>query len=126
MIIQVDQNSSVPIYVQIYDAIVSNIASGELGDGDVLPSARKLAKDLGINYHTSNKAYNLLEIEGFAMVRNKKTVVTKSRGQSDVDQFTDRLAKAEEELVLEAKAKGIGRAEIENICAAILNRVYKN
>ncbi|MGC8715387.1 MAG: GntR family transcriptional regulator [Thermoplasmata archaeon] len=41
--------------MQIYDQIVEAIASGKLNSGTSLPSARKLAADLGINFHTVNK-----------------------------------------------------------------------
>ena len=54
-----------PIYQQIYDQIKAAILSGELREGDMLPSIRALAKDLRISVITTKRAYEELEKEGF-------------------------------------------------------------
>ena len=67
MILDVDLTSEVPIYQQIRDRIVEAIATGEAAVGSGLPSTRQLAVDLGINFHTVNKAYDLavsVELQG--------------------------------------------------------------
>ena len=64
MVITVDKLSDTPLYLQLRDAVIAGIASGELRPGDALPSVRSLAEDLGINLHTVNKAYATLRDEG--------------------------------------------------------------
>lgn len=54
-----------PIYEQIYTQIKNSIISGELKEGDALPSIRSLAKDLRISVITTKRAYDELEREGF-------------------------------------------------------------
>ena len=54
-----------PIYEQIYTQIKDCIISGELSEGDMLPSIRALAKDLRISVITTKRAYDELEQEGF-------------------------------------------------------------
>lgn len=54
-----------PIYDQIYTQIKGHILSGELSEGDALPSIRGLAKDLRISVITTKRAYDELEREGF-------------------------------------------------------------
>ena len=54
-----------PIYEQIYLQIKSCIVSGELAQGDALPSIRALAKDLRISVITTKRAYDELERDGF-------------------------------------------------------------
>ena len=54
MVITVDKLSDAPLYLQLRDAVIAGIASGELRPGDALPSVRSLAEDLGINLHTVN------------------------------------------------------------------------
>ena len=49
MVITVDKLSDAPLYLQLRDAVIAGIASGELRPGDALPSVRSLAEDLGIN-----------------------------------------------------------------------------
>lgn len=61
----------VPIYQQIRNRIVEAIAAGELSAGSGLPTARQLAVDLGINFHTVNKAYDLLRREGLLRIGRK-------------------------------------------------------
>lgn len=54
-----------PIYEQICAQIKAAILSGALGEGDLLPSIRALAKDLRISVITTKRAYDELEREGF-------------------------------------------------------------
>ncbi len=56
-----------PIYEQIKNQIKSAILSGELNEGDILPSVRNLAKDLNCSVITTRKAYEGLEAEGFTI-----------------------------------------------------------
>ena len=77
---RINFESSEAIYVQLCNQIVYNIASGELKEGESLPSVRQLAdtiginiptgkttsKDtIGINMHTVNKAYAILREQGY-------------------------------------------------------------
>ena len=55
----IDTLSEVPIYTQICNGIIKEIAEGNLKNGDELPSVRQLAKDFGINPMTVNKAYGI-------------------------------------------------------------------
>lgn len=65
MLILIDNKSCLPIYDQIYSAIKEQILSGELKEGEALPSIRNLAKDLRISVVTTKRAYDELEREGF-------------------------------------------------------------
>lgn len=75
MILQIDQTSPTPVYLQIRDQIVAAIAHGELMPSDRLPSVRSLASDLGINLHTVNKAYAVLRDEGHLLMRGRSGAV---------------------------------------------------
>ena len=65
MNIIISNNSSVPIYEQIKNAIKVAIISNELKEEEMLPSVRNLANDLKISFLTVKKAYDELEAEGF-------------------------------------------------------------
>ena len=58
-------SSGVPIYEQIEEQIKSQIMSGNLVEGELLPSMRVLAKDLKISIITTKRAYEDLERDGF-------------------------------------------------------------
>lgn len=78
MILQIDTQSSQPIYEQLRNQIVIGIATKQLTPEEPLPSVRRLAADLGINLHTVNKVYTILCDEGYlVMDRRKGAVVSK-------------------------------------------------
>ncbi len=54
-----------PIYQQVSGQIKAQIISGEMNEGDSLPSIRKLARELQISVITTKRAYEELEKEGF-------------------------------------------------------------
>lgn len=68
MIIELNFESEVPIYIQIRNQIVKGIASGQIALGYSLPTVRQLANEAGINPMTVNKAYGLLKQQGFIVV----------------------------------------------------------
>lgn len=61
----IDSRSRTPIYEQLKQNIIANVASGALAADDQLPSVRVLARDLGVNPNTVQKAYQELEQAGF-------------------------------------------------------------
>lgn len=65
MDIIISNSLGVPIYEQIEEQIKSQIMSGDLIEGDSLPSMRVLAKELKISIITTKRAYEDLEREGF-------------------------------------------------------------
>lgn len=65
MKIVISNSSGLPIYEQIKEQIKSAILSEEIGEGEVLPSIRLLARDLKISVITTTRAYADLEQEGF-------------------------------------------------------------
>ena len=65
MNIIISNNSRVPIYEQIENAIKEAIFSNELKEEDMLPSVRNLANDLKISFLTVKRAYDELEQAGF-------------------------------------------------------------
>ena len=65
MQLYIDNRSGAPIYDQIYSQIKDAILSGQVAEGEALPSIRALAKDLRISVITTKRAYDELEKEGF-------------------------------------------------------------
>ena len=65
LLIQIATGDVRPIVKQITDAVRMKIATGELTQGDQLPSVRGLAQQLSINPNTVSKAYAELITEGW-------------------------------------------------------------
>lgn len=65
MNINISNQSGKPIYEQISEQIKALILSGDLLEGDGLPSMRLLAKELRISVITTKRSYEDLERDGF-------------------------------------------------------------
>ena len=60
----IDYKSGQPIFEQIYRGVVKLGAAGAFGEGGQLPSVRAVARELGVNPNTIQKAYAMLERDG--------------------------------------------------------------
>ncbi|MUV38988.1 putative HTH-type transcriptional regulator YhdI [Lentibacillus sp. JNUCC-1] len=65
MNILISNTSKEPLFSQIKTQLRNQIFSGELMEGDALPSIRALAKDLKVSVITTKRAYEDLENEGY-------------------------------------------------------------
>ena len=63
--VDLDYESKIPLYIQIYNFIISEIKKGNLTENQKLPSKRKLAENLGISVNTADSAYQMLCAEGY-------------------------------------------------------------
>ena len=63
MEIRIDPDSGVPIYLQIVQAIMHQVAAGQVEPGEQLPTVRELATILRINPNTVARAYDILDTD---------------------------------------------------------------
>jgi len=63
--VTLDRESSVPLAVQLADALRESAATGHLRGGDRLPSTRALAARLGVSRTVTSAAYEQLHAEGW-------------------------------------------------------------
>lgn len=76
MRVVISNSSEQPIYEQIASQVRAAILSGELAEGDRLPSIRAMARDLRVSVITTTRAYSDLAAEGFvANVQGKGSFV---------------------------------------------------
>jgi len=61
---QLNPDSAVPLYRQLYEQIALRIRAGGMASGERLPATRELAGLLGLNRTTVSAAYELLESNG--------------------------------------------------------------
>lgn len=67
MKITISNTANEPLYQQIMEQIKENILSGELQEGELLPSIRSFANDLKVSVLTIRRVYEELEKEGFVV-----------------------------------------------------------
>ncbi len=72
MDIIISNSSGRPIYDQISEQIKEKILTGQLEEGEALPSMRLLAKELRISVITTKRAYEELERDGFIVTMTGK------------------------------------------------------
>lgn len=77
--IRIDLNSPVPNYRQIVDSLRTHLVDGALVPGDVLPSVRRLAMELGITFNTVAQAYRQLAVEGWLELKHGRRAVVIDR-----------------------------------------------
>lgn len=73
----IEFNDRQPLYQQILKHLKRQILLGTVKDGDVMPSRRELAKQTGITLNTAQKAFHLMEKEGYIYTDGKKGSVVK-------------------------------------------------
>jgi len=112
MYININFKSKTPIYLQLRNQIVKGIAKGELEEGETLPSVRRMAKDIGINMHTVNKSYKVLENQGFVSIHKRKGVQVNSWEEMHHQDFIVELNKRLETLISEAFCRGLSKEDI--------------
>lgn len=122
MLIQIDYQSDVPIYVQLTNQIIEGMASGQLQPGEPLPSVRALASDLGINLHTVNKAYTHLKQEGFIQVHRQRGALIRPDPMPKADETFFR--KLEEQLRPYA-AEAVCRQVDEEAFVEVCRRIFR-
>ncbi|MDR1834168.1 MAG: GntR family transcriptional regulator [Propionibacteriaceae bacterium] len=106
MLLSIAPGSDVPIYLQLRHQIVDALVRGELREGDQLPSVRQLAVDLGINLHTVNKAYKVLEDEGYLSLQGRRGARV-TAGPSYDDDYLGQLSETLGRLFTDAQSHGI-------------------
>jgi DNA-binding transcriptional regulator YhcF (GntR family) len=122
MLLTLDLAKDEPIYMQIRNGIVRGIAAGELHDGDPLPSVRTLGAEIGVNLHTVNKAYRLLQSEGFIeILRNRGAVIHAGDAAKTAAQFMETAGAALRNIVSEAVTRRIDRALLH----AMVDNLYE-
>jgi len=119
----VDLDSAVPVYEQIRAQVAALVSLGSLDPGDRLPSARDLARDLGIAVGTVQRAYRELEAAGAVTSRPRTgTVVAPSarRRSSSADQRS--FAELATQMVARGRELGLDDSAILDVVTALLRQ----
>lgn len=122
MFLEIDFKSDLPIYEQIRRGIIIGLAKGHINPGDKLPSVREMAENIGINLHTVNKAYKLLEADGvITMDRRYGSLI--SENINPMEAYDEEKIELELDLLLAiAKLKGLSREDF----IKIINKKWEN
>lgn len=85
--ILLDYRDKRPIYEQMVEKLERLIVSGGLEQGSKMPSVRGLAVDLAVNPNTVQRAYTLLEQEGYLYTVSGRGVLWRRSGSGATGSF---------------------------------------
>ena len=107
--IEIDFSSDEAIYQQLCNQIIQGIAMSRLAEGEVLPSVRQMADEIGINMHT----VTILKQEGYVKVdRRRGAVIALDENRQ---RAMDSIRKSLRLTLAEAKCRNISREEVMDI-----------
>lgn len=116
MKIIISKTANQPLYQQIMEQMKEAVFSGELEDGEMLPSIRNFAKDLRVSMLTIRRVYDELEKEGF-LIRQVGigTFVTTKNLQTLKDTKKKTIKHKMTVLLKEAKMLKITKKELQEM-----------
>jgi GntR family transcriptional regulator len=118
--ILISNSSSDPIYEQIKSEITRQIVTGDLSNGEALPSIRKLALDLQISVITTKRAYDDLEKEGLiSSVAGKGTFISAKNKEFLKEKKLKLIESKLAEAVKSAKLLGVKKKELERMLSLL-------
>ncbi len=127
MDIIITNSSDKPIYEQIKEQVKAQIVSGELKEGDALPSMRLLAKELRISIITTKRAYEDLEREGYIESYTGRGSFVKSVNEDAVkESIMFEIEERMEEVIRKAEIAGISYEELEEQFRLIYQEQIEN
>jgi len=121
MLLKISFESPTPIYQQIRDQIILAMAKEALLPGENLPTVRQLAKDIGVNPMTINKAYNQLKDEGYVVIDRRHGARIQDAGLLKKEK-TEHLIEALELILSEAKLKGMTMEDLSKVTQRIYGK----
>ena len=119
----IDFSSHVPVYKQIVEKIKMKIAKGELKQGDFLPSVRKLAEDIGVNFNTVSRAYKELSEQGIIEVQRGEGYTVEVENLED---FNNEILSEIKQALKKALNAGISPDEIKKIFEEVVGRDFND
>lgn len=118
MLITIDSTSEIPIYQQLSEQIILGIAAGDFQNGELLPSVRQMADEIGVNAMTVSKSYGFLREKGYVVTDRRNGTMVQAQlplNPPFVQELTERLRL----LAAEASIHQLSLTELQQQLAAV-------
>lgn len=122
--VRIDLDSALPVNRQIVDQLRTLLVEGAVAPGNILPSVRRLAIDLGVHFNTVADAYRMLAEEGWLEISHGRGVRVRNRPAPRPDDETLVLFRRRlRQLVAEMRAQGLSPATVVRELASLMEAV---
>ena len=123
MLLHLSDLSSEPLHLQMTNQVRSLILSGQLSEGDSLPSIRKLARDHRVSVITVQRSYEDLTREGLILSRRGKGFfVATVDGDRKLDIARQRLRDGIRPTLDQAFKEGLSKESIREVVSDEIDR----
>lgn len=110
---EVDNDTDVPLWVQLRQRLIYLINSGYFKPGDQLPTVRGLASEISINYNTVNKAYLSLVNDGYLNSTRGRGVFVNDLDTEEDEEFTQSINAVLDDCIASCRDLGLSLDDIQ-------------
>ena len=122
---QMDEESGIPLWVQLRNRLVYLINTGYFRAGEKLPTVHSMASELSINYNTVNKVYMSLASEGYITSKRGVGAVVNSLDHEDGAEEALAVEEAIKECVAACTVLGLSLKDIEKAVQRYIRKVER-
>lgn len=108
-----DDESGIPLWMQLRNRLAYLISSGHYQPGDQLPTIHEMAIDLSINYNTVSKVYTSLANDGYIVSKRGVGAFVKGLEAQAGREQADAVRHALDECVAALTDLGLSHQDIE-------------
>lgn len=112
IVITINDDSGIPIWLQLRNRLTYLISRGYFKAGDQLPTVRELAVELGINYNTVSKVYQDIERDGYIISKRGRGTFVAEDACNDEERTDYDFKVLFEDFVRQCDEMGIPRDDI--------------
>lgn len=122
--LQIDLVSPTPAYEQIASGLRALLVAGAFSPGNLLPTVRQLAMDLGVHHNTVAEAYRLLAEEGWLdLRRGRGATVLDRQSPNPTPEVQTQFVRRLDELVAKAISEGVPGLVLASYLDAVARRL---
>ena len=110
--ITIDENSGIPIWLQLRNRLIYLITSGSYAVGDKLPTMREMAVELGINYNTVSKVYQDIERDGYIVSKRGRGTFVHDGYRADGESACNAADSLADSFIQQCRELGVPRRDI--------------
>ncbi len=118
--ITIDEDSGIPIWLQLRNRLIYLITSGHYAVGDKLPTVREMAVGLGINYNTVSKVYQDIERDGYIVSKRGRGTFAHDGYRANEDTPSNAADSLADAFIQQCRELGVPRRDIVGLVEARL------